>query len=115
MLLTMMKGKLHKAVITDANRDYEGSIAIDADLLKQADILPNEQVHVWDITNSVRFVTYAIEAPAGSKTIAIQGAAAPLVKVGDQIIIAAFCQMEAIEAKIHKPKVVLLNEKNEVK
>ena len=112
MLLTMMKGKIHRAVVTQADMHYEGSISIDKDLLKRADILPNEQVDILNITNGERFTTYAIEAPAGSKIFGLNGAAARRVQIGDKIIIIAYCQMEADKAKNYKPKVVLLDADN---
>jgi len=112
MLLTMMKGKIHRAVVTQADMHYEGSISIDKDLLKRADILPNEQVDILNITNGERFTTYAIEAPAGSKIFGLNGAAARRVQIGDKIIIIAYCQMEADKAKNYEPKVVLLDADN---
>jgi len=112
MLLTMMKGKIHRAVVTQADMHYEGSISIDKDLLKRADILPNEQVDILNITNGERFTTYAIEAPAGSKIFGLNGAAARRVQIGDKIIIIAYCQMDADKAKSYTPKVVLLDADN---
>jgi len=112
MLLTMMKGKIHRAVVTQADMHYEGSISIDKDLLKRADILPNEQVDILNITNGERFTTYAIEAPAGSKIFGLNGAAARRVQIGDKIIIIAYCQMDADKAKNYAPKVVLLDADN---
>ena len=112
MLLTMMKGKIHRAVVTQADMHYEGSISIDKDLLKRADILPNEQVDILNITNGERFTTYAIEAPAGSKIFGLNGAAARRVQIGDKIIIIAYCQMDADKAKDYEPKVVLLDADN---
>ncbi|MET0544956.1 MAG: aspartate 1-decarboxylase [Caulobacterales bacterium] len=113
MLVTMLKGKLHRATITMADMHYEGSISIDRDLLDAANILPNEQVDVLDINNGARFTTYAIEAPRGSKTFGVNGAAARLVQPGDRIIVIAYCQMDAFEARQHEPSVVLLNDFNE--
>ena len=114
MLLTMMKGKIHRAVVTQADMHYEGSISIDKDLLKRADILPNEQVDILNITNGERFTTYAIEAPAGSKIFGLNGAAARRVQIGDKIIIIAYCQMDADKAKDYEPKVVLLDADNKL-
>ncbi|MBU6443609.1 MAG: aspartate 1-decarboxylase [Alphaproteobacteria bacterium] len=114
MLLTMMKAKLHRATVTEADVDYVGSISIDAALLEEAGILPNEQVDVLDITNGARLTTYAIEAPAGSGTIGINGAAARLVNVGDLVIIVAYAQMEAAEARRHAPAVLHLDGANRV-
>jgi aspartate 1-decarboxylase len=114
MQLTMMKAKLHRAVVTQADLHYEGSISIDADLLDAAGILPNEQVDVLNINNGERFTTYAITAPRGSKTFGINGAAARLAQPGDRIIVVAYCRMDAEEAKNHEPAVVLLDERNDV-
>ncbi len=114
MLLTMMKGKLHRATVTQADLHYEGSISIDQDLLERAGILPNEQVDILNITNGERFTTYAITAPRGSKTFGLNGAAARRVQVGDQIIIVSYCQMEAEKARNYSPNVVLLDDNNEV-
>ena len=115
MLLTMMKAKLHRATVTQADLDYEGSISIDRDLLETAGILPHEQVDVLNITTGVRFTTYAIEAPPGSRTVGVNGAAARLVQKGDKVIVVAYCQIEAEQARNHAPSVVLLDEHNEVK
>lgn len=113
VLVTMLKGKLHRATITMADMHYEGSISIDRDLLDAASILPHEQVDVLDINNGARFTTYAIEAPRGSKTFGVNGAAARLVQPGDRIIVIAYCQMDASEARQHEPSVVLLGDENE--
>ncbi len=115
MLLTLMKAKLHRATVTQADLDYEGSIAIDRDLMEAAGILPNEQVDVLDITNGARLTTYAIEAPRGSKTIGLNGAAARLVQPGDKVIVVAYCQLPAEEARNYAPAVVLLDEGNAIK
>jgi aspartate 1-decarboxylase len=114
MRLTMMKCKLHRAVVTQADLHYEGSISIDRDFLEAAGLLPNEQVDVLNINNGERFTTYAIEAPRGSRTFGINGAAARLAQVGDRIIVVAYAQMEAAEAEQHDPAVVLFDEHNQV-
>ncbi|WP_017930918.1 aspartate 1-decarboxylase [Robiginitomaculum antarcticum] len=114
MIVTMMKGKIHRATVTQADLHYEGSISIDQDLLERAGILPNEQVDILNITNGERFTTYAIDAPRGSKTFGLNGAAARRVQVGDKIIIITYCQMDAGEARNYAPNVVLLDENNEV-
>lgn len=114
MLLTMMKSKLHRAVVTQADLEYEGSIAIDRDLLDAAGILVHEQVDVWNVTNGQRFTTYAIEAPRGSRVFGVNGAAARMVARGDRIIVATWAQMDADAARRHEPLVVLLDERNEV-
>ena len=114
MLLTMLKAKLHRATVTGADLDYEGSIAIDRDLLDASGVLPHEQVDVLNISTGARFTTYAIEAPRGSRDIAVNGAAARLVEKGDKVIIVAYCQLPAEEARNYHPTVVLLGEGNVV-
>ena len=114
MQLTMMKAKLHRAAVTQADLHYEGSISIDADLLEAAGILPHEQVDVLNINNGQRFTTYAIQAPRGSKTFGINGAAARLAQPGDRIIVVAYAAMDAEAARVHQPTVVLLDEHNAV-
>lgn len=115
MQLTLMKAKIHRATVTQADLEYEGSIAIDGALLRESGILPYEQVHVYDINNGNRFITYAIDAPRGSKTICVNGAAARLVTPGDKVIIVSFAQMASEEARDFRPKVLLLNDQNEIK
>ena len=115
MLLTLMKAKLHRATVTQADLEYEGSIAIDRDLLDVSGILPHEQVDVLNITTGARFTTYAIEAPRGSRTIGINGAAARLVQSGDKVIVVTYCQLDASEARNYHPTVVLLDDENRVK
>lgn len=112
MLLTMMKGKIHRATVTQADLHYEGSISIDEDLLERAGILPNEQVDILNINNGERFTTYAIKAPRGSKTFGLNGAAARRVQIGDRIIIITYAQMEAKKAKKYEPTVVMLDAEN---
>jgi len=114
MIVKMMKSKLHRATVTQADLHYEGSISIDTDLLEKADILPNEQVDILNITNGERFTTYAIEAPRGSKTFGLNGAAARRVQVGDQIIVVTYCDMKREKARNYAPTVVLLDKDNEV-
>lgn len=114
MMLTLLKAKLHRAHVTETDLHYEGSISIDADLLEKSGILPNEQVDVLNVNTGARFTTYAIEAKRGSRTFGINGAAARLAQRGDPIIVIAYAQMDAAEAKQHAPTVVLLNEFNEV-
>jgi aspartate 1-decarboxylase len=110
----MLKAKLHRATVTGSDMHYEGSIGIDRDLLDASGILPHEQVDVLDINNSARFTTYAIEAPRGSAEIAVNGAAARLVQKGDKVIIIAYCQIPAEEARNYRPIVVVLGESNEI-
>lgn len=115
MLVTMMKAKLHRATVTQADLDYEGSIAIDRDMLDAAGIFPHEQVDVLNITTGARFTTYAIEAPRGSKVIGVNGAAARLVQKNDKVIVVTYCQLDAAEARNYSPTVVLLDEGNVIK
>ncbi|OGW06568.1 MAG: aspartate 1-decarboxylase, partial [Nitrospinae bacterium RIFCSPLOWO2_01_FULL_39_10] len=103
------------AQVTDANINYEGSIEIDSEFLKAVDILPFEQVQVYDINNGNRFETYAIEGKAGSGIISVNGAAARLVTIGDLIIVASYAVMDEDEARIIKPKVIKLDGKNILK
>ncbi len=114
MIVTMMKSKLHRASVTQADLHYEGSISIDQDLLEQAEILPNEQVDVLNINNGERFTTYAIAAPRGSKTFGLNGAAARRVQVGDRIIVITYTQMDQKKARKYSPTIVLLDENNDV-
>lgn len=110
----MFKSKIHRATVTGADLNYEGSITIDSDLLKAANILPYEMVHVWNITNGSRLVTYTIAGKSGSGEICVNGAGAKLCKVGDLIIIATFSEMKSKKARSWTPKVVLVNQKNQV-
>ncbi len=107
-LVSLLKGKIHCATVTDADLNYVGSITIDSHLMEKAGILVNEKVHVWNIDNGQRFITYAIPAPAHSGIIQVNGAAAHYAKAGNKIIIAAFVLTdENIE-----PKVLLVDEQN---
>ncbi len=115
MFLTMLKCKLHRATVTQADLNYEGSITIDKDLMDQAGILVNEQVEILDITNGARLTTYAIEGERGSGIIGINGAAAHLVKTGDLVIICAYAGMSEEKAQNYKPTILLLDEDNKVK
>jgi aspartate 1-decarboxylase len=115
MFVTMMKAKLHRATVTQADLEYEGSIAIDRDLLDASGILAHEQVDVLNITTGARFTTYAIEAPRGSKVVGVNGAAARLVQAGDKVIVVTYCQMDAAEARNYAPVVVLLDDANAIK
>ena len=112
MQRTMLKSKIHRATVTDANVDYVGSITIDNDLMMAADILPYEKVHVVDIDNGTRLETYAIEGPSGSGAIEINGAAARLVHTGDRVIIMSYAQIDDAEARKLRPTVVLVDEQN---
>ena len=105
MNLTMLKAKLHRATVTQCDLHYVGSISIDRTLLTASGILPNEQVDVLNITNGARLTTYAIEAPAGSGIIGLNGAAAHKADVGDLVIVGAYAQMPAREARPRGPAV----------
>ena len=110
----MLKSKIHRATITDCDVDYVGSITLDPELMRQADLLVNEQVHVWDIENGARFVTYAIEGKQGSGTVQVNGAAARLVRMGDKVIIASFGAFDEKDLERYSPVVVHVNDENEV-
>ena len=112
MQLTLLKGKIHRATITQCDLNYEGSISVDSALMERAGILPHEQVDVLNINNGERFTTYAISAPAGSGTIGVNGAAARLAQKGDLVIIVAYARMEEAEAKSFQPRVLLVDAKN---
>lgn len=114
MLTTLLKGKLHMACVTQAELWYDGSCAIDADLVKLAGLREFEQIDIYNISNGERFTTYVILAESGSGTISLNGAAARKAQVGDRIIIAAYGQFDANEAENFKPRLVYLNEDNSV-
>ncbi|MCK9194180.1 MAG: aspartate 1-decarboxylase [Nevskia sp.] len=114
MQLTMLKCKLHRARVTHAELDYEGSCAIDGRLLDLAGIHEYEQIQIYNVGNGERFTTYAIRAENGSGVISVNGAAAHKARVGDRVIICAYAAVEAATAKIHKPKLVYLDEGNHV-
>ncbi len=112
MLRNVLKSKLHRVVVTDANLEYEGSITIDSALMKAADIVPYEQVKVWNITNGERFETYAIPGRRGSGVICVNGAAARKVARGDLLIVASFCWLEEAKARKWKPRIVKVTGRN---
>ncbi len=114
MRRTLLKSKIHRATVTQADLHYEGSVTIDADLMRAADIVPYERVEIYDITNGHRLATYAIEGPAGSGVICINGAAAHLVRAGDLVIITSYAEYSDDEVRDHEPIVLLVNERNEV-
>ncbi len=114
MLRTMMKSKIHRATVTQADLHYVGSVTVDEDLLDAADLLPGELVHIVDITNGARLETYTIAGERGSGVIGINGAAARLVQPGDLVILIAYGQMETAEAKEYKPSVVFVDADNKV-
>jgi aspartate 1-decarboxylase len=110
----MLKSKIHRATITDCDIDYVGSVTLDPELMRQADLLPNEQVHIWDIANGARFVTYAIEGEPGSGVVQINGAAARLVRRGDKVIVASFASFGPDDLETYSPIVVHVDDDNTV-
>jgi len=108
----MLKSKIHRATVTDCDVDYVGSITLDPELMRRADLLPNEQVHVWDIDNAARFVTYAIEGEEGSGTVQVNGAAARLVNRDDKVIIASFGAFDERDLERYSPIVVHVDDEN---
>ena len=115
MRLAALKSKIHRATVTEADLNYEGSITIDAELMDAADILPNEQVQVLDVNNGERFDTYAIRGPRGSGIVCLNGPAARLAHVGDIVIILAYAEMEREELLRHVPTVVAVDGKNRIR
>ena len=114
MMRTMMKSKIHRATVTQADLHYVGSVTVDEDLLEAADLLPGELVHIVDITNGARLETYTIAGERGSGVIGINGAAARLVHTGDLVILIAYGQMEDAEARELEPHVVFVDSENHV-
>ena len=114
MLRTVCKSKLHRATVTDANLEYTGSVTLDADLMRAADLAPYEQVHVLDVDNGARLVTYCLEGAPGSGTVCINGAAARLVATGDRVIIISYAQLAPEELERFEPKIVLLDARNRI-
>lgn len=112
---SLFKSKIHRATVTHADVAYEGSVTVDADLLNAADILPHEEVHLWNVTRGTRLATYALEGERGSGVVCVNGAAAHLCQPGDLVIIATFAQVYEIDARSHRPTVVLVDEKNRIK
>jgi aspartate 1-decarboxylase len=112
MTRKMLKSKIHRATVTGADLEYEGSITIDSELLAAADILPYEAVDIWNVTYGTRFQTYAIEGQPGSGTICINGAAARLVSKGDKVIIASWLDIPSELAANYEPKLVFVDDSN---
>jgi len=111
----MFKGKIHRATVTHADLNYEGSCAIDRDLMDTAGIIPNEVVLIWNVTNGERFDTYAIPAPRGSGMICMNGAAAHKAKVGHMVIIATYAMMTEEEVLKHEPRIVFVDSDNRIR
>jgi aspartate 1-decarboxylase len=114
MRLNVFKSKIHRATVTQADLDYEGSVTIDEALMEAAEIADYEAVHIWNVTRGTRLQTYALRGPRGSGVICINGAAAHLMKPGEMVIIATFAEMEPAEARGHVPAVVLVDRENRI-
>jgi len=114
MYRTLLKSKIHRVQVTDADLHYVGSVTIDRRLMEAADILEHEQVDIYDITNGARLTTYALAGPLDSGTICINGAAAHLVRPGDLVIIASYAVYDDQEARRHQPHIVLVNARNRI-
>ena len=114
MFRTMLKSKIHRATVTQADLHYVGSVTVDADLMEAADLLPGEQVAIVDINNGSRLETYVIEGPRGSGVIGINGAAARLVHEGDLVILISYCTVTDAEAREMRPKVVFVDAENRI-
>jgi aspartate 1-decarboxylase len=115
MIRFFLRSKIHRATVTEANVDYEGSITIDRHLLNAADILPYEKVEVYNVTTGARFETYAIEGEPGGGDICINGAAAHLASPGDKVIIACYCTLHAGQILDHRPRLVFVDESNAIR
>jgi aspartate 1-decarboxylase len=113
MFRTLLKSKIHRVAVTQCELHYEGSCAIDENLLEAANIAENEQIHIWNIDNGERFVTYAIRGERGTGMISVNGSAARRASAGDLIIIAAFAQVHEDNVATHQPKLVFVNENNQ--
>jgi aspartate 1-decarboxylase len=112
---SMLKSKLHRLTVTHADVEYEGSLPLDASLLEGADILPFEEVHIWNVTRGTRLRTYAMVAEAGSGVVCVNGAAAHLAQPGDLVIVATFTQMDDAAARMHRPRIVLVGPDNRIR
>src|SRR5919197_4045160 len=110
----MLKSKIHRATVTDCDPDYVGSLTLAPDLMSQADLVPHEQVHVWDIENGARFVTYLIEGEPGSGDVIVNGAAARLVRRGDKVIVASFAAYDERDMDAYSPLVVHVDDANRI-
>ena len=115
MTVTMLKGKIHRAVVRQAELNYVGSITVDPELMEAAGIFEYEKVQIVDVENGSRFETYTIAGEPGSGMICLNGAAARMVQTGDHVIIMSYCEMSPEEAKGHKPYVVFVDEENQIK
>jgi len=114
MLRELMKSKIHRATVTDAHLDYMGSLTLDAELVRAADLVPHEKVHVVNVNTGARFETYVIEGEAGSGTVCANGAAARLVQPGDLVIVISYGQFTPEEVRRHRPRVVFVDARNRI-
>ena len=114
MRRSLLKSKIHRATVTEADLEYEGSLTVDKNLMEAADLLPYEEVHIFNITNGHRFSTYVIEGERGSNKICVNGAAAHLAREGDSLIVASFSYYDEEECKNHTPRLIYVNELNEI-
>jgi aspartate 1-decarboxylase len=114
MKLQLFKSKIHRATVTHADLQYEGSVTIDAELMEAASILQYEAVHIWNVTQGTRLMTYALQGARGSGVVCVNGAAAHHNRPGDLVILATFAEMTAEEARTHEPVVVRVNEHNQL-
>lgn len=110
----LLKSKIHRVTVTDAELDYEGSLTLDRNLMDAADLFPYEEVHIFNLTNGHRFSTYVIEGDRGSNTVCVNGAAAHLARKGDCLIIADFAIYDDNQSRTHKPRLVYVDEKNDI-
>ena len=110
----ILKTKIHRATVTETNIDYDGSLALDESLMKAVDLVPFEQVHVYNISNGERFITYIIKGQKDSGVVGVNGAAAHKASVSDKLIIAAYCMMDDEEISFFIPKIILLDDKNNI-
>ena len=114
MLRKMLKSKIHRATVTDANLNYEGSITLDPILMKKANIIEFEKVHILEVTNGSRLETYAIKGEKNSGQVCINGAAAHLIKIDDLVIIASYCSINEEELNNYKPQIILVDKNNKI-
>lgn len=114
MYRVLLKSKIHRAIVTEANLDYEGSLTVDKDLMEAADMVPYEQVHIFNVTNGHRFLTYVIEGERGSGAICSNGAAAHLARETDLLIIASFSHYAEEEYMKHEPKLIYVDDDNRI-
>lgn len=115
MLREMLRAKVHRVTVTESDLDYEGSLTLDLDLMNAADLVPNEKIEVYNVTNGARFTTYAIEGMRGSGVCCVNGAAAHLVTVGDKLIVCAYAQVPEVELSAWRPRIVLVGERNSIR